>query len=116
KVRDGVPRAEAEPQLDRKEGGTGTRAKGEEAKNQPSAAPMPSTAVGLGALGVGDGSRGLATGSTQGFGAGQGRIGGAAKMRAPAKPMPAATSPMQPAEPEFDTEAYAPIVENSLLA
>jgi Ca-activated chloride channel family protein len=130
KVGSGAPR-EATPGENR-EGGTGTRAKGEEGANArygvagPNDAnkPAPATAPavpaapaagGLGLSGVGTGGGGLGKG--QAFGSGHGRLGGPptkVKRGGPLQPMPTALPALR--NDGFDTEAYAPIVENPLLA
>jgi Ca-activated chloride channel family protein len=79
-------------EADAREGGTGTRAKGEDGKSRA-------------ALG---GSHALARPS-QGFGAGRGRLGGIGAH---------GSGVLRPAAPSrnFDTEAYAPVVDNALLS
>ncbi|HVR21408.1 MAG TPA: VWA domain-containing protein [Polyangiaceae bacterium] len=107
---------EHEPTVDRKEGGTGTRAKGEEGANRRYAVEAPKSApaqplAGAGAL------QGLSSG--QGALAGSARRPSAPKLRAGSvvvNPAPTSAVPWQAAEREFDTEAYSPIVENQLLA
>jgi Ca-activated chloride channel family protein len=113
----------SERAADNKEGGTGTRAKGEEGKKadkalavapSPASAP-PAPAGGLGAVGT--------TGSGQGFRAGHGRLGGKTAASSPRRAVAQKGAPLAPpsvaqplAEREFNTEAYSPIVENPLLA
>jgi Ca-activated chloride channel family protein len=146
-----------------KEGGTGTRAKGEEGANEryavegpkdakSPATPAPATSAapngpwGRDVSGSGNGASAnmwgdeiggsfgmigqaappaTAAGPGQGIGlgsigSGPGRAGGGAmKSKAPAlalRPAPTAAAPAARAEREFDTEAYAPIAENPLLA
>jgi Ca-activated chloride channel family protein len=124
KVVTGAPREAAD-----QEGGTGTRAKGEEGssprygiagpkdvnKPAPVASPAPA-AAGLGLSGVGSGGGGIGKSSGQGFGSGHGRAGGAARVKrsGPLAPAPAAQAWAN--SDGFDAEAYAPIVENPLLA
>ncbi len=124
----------AEATRDQKEGGTGTRAKGEEGStgkryavagpkdNQRAvpppvaeaapAAPLSPAPTGLGALGSATSGGGI------GYGSGHGRLGGASRRMA----MKAASPPSRGVllgargDAPFDTEAYAPIVESSLLS
>ncbi len=126
----------------RKQGGTGTRAKGEEAAqpSTPTAEPeaeqddfaatpppglmraptKPAEKKAADALMAKElsGAAGLAA---QGYGAGHGRLGGSATTSAPKvksrgayAPSPTAQAPVQPA-PEFNTEGYERITENRFL-
>jgi Ca-activated chloride channel family protein len=121
-----------EKAAERREGGTGTRAKGEEGANGRStssglkdgekparpktAPPAPSSPGGLGLHGVGAGGDRISSGSARRFGVAHGRAGAAAPtVRSSGAALSGAASPLG-ADTEFDTEAYAPIVENSLLA
>ena len=129
KVGNGTPREVAPG--DSKEGGTGTRAKGEEGAsarygvagpkdaNQaaPKPAASPSAVGGLGLSGVGSGGGGLGKASGQGFGSGHGRLGGSVakvKRGAPLQPVPTARPALR--DEGFDTEGYSAVAENPLLA
>jgi Ca-activated chloride channel family protein len=82
------------------------------APRAPRAAPA---AGGLGLSGVGSGGGGRGLGQAQAFGSGHGVVGAPAKVKRGEALRPA-PGVARRAPQEFDTEAYAPIVENPLLA
>jgi len=102
--------AAASPVETSREGGTGTRAKADEAPAEVAKTPQP----------LGIAAARPAPGSARAFGSGHGRLGGAVSGRASvarqAMPLQRPAQPLlQRNQPEFNTEAYAPVVDNPLL-
>jgi Ca-activated chloride channel family protein len=121
----GAPDQSAKPAADTREGGTGTRAKAEEAPvtrlapPRPQAPPAPARAaapveafgrggLGLSGIGQGGGGRGRLSGS---HATASPRLGTGARLAAP-RPGPLAPAP----SPGFNTEAYSRIHDNPFLA
>jgi len=111
----------ARPEEASREGGTGTRAKGDTA---PPPSPQSTPAAPMGQLhgdeidqapraGLGAAPSARSYRASKGFGAGHGVLGGSASGRAAVARQ--ALPLLKPAVPRFDTEAYAPVVDNALL-